>query len=78
MVAVRLACENIAEVHFHNGGGDGKQGIVNGDAGVAVASCVEDNAIGRKADFLKVVDNLALHIALEIADADVGITVAQR
>lgn len=77
MVTVVLAGEDVADVHLDSGCCYGGKGVVQGHAGVAVASGVDDDAVGREACLLYAVDELAFDVALVIAYLDVGKAVAQ-
>ena len=72
MVAILFASKNVAEVHLDGRGGDGKEGVAQSHAGVAIAAKVDDEAAGCEASALYVVDEFPLNIALEIANGDAG------
>ena len=77
MVAVFLAGEDVADMHFDGRCRNGSNGIVKGDAGVAVAAGIDYDAIGGKAHFVDVVDDFTLDVTLEITYLDVGIALAE-
>ena len=72
VAAVFLAGVDVADMHFDDGRGDGGNGIVDGDAGVAVATGVEDYAVGGEAHGLETVDEFAFDVALVVAYRHIG------
>ena len=56
MAAVFLAGVDVADMYLDHGRGDGSNGIVDGDAGVAVATGVEDDAVGGEAYRVEAID----------------------
>ncbi len=68
MSAVLFTGKDIANMHLNHGGGDGGDGIVDGDAGVAVAPSIEDDAVGSEAHLMEAVDEFPLDVALVVAD----------
>jgi len=53
-------------VYFHHGGFDSGNRIVNGDGGMGVSSCIQNNAIIGKANFLQGVNNFTFYVRLKI------------
>ena len=68
LVAERLTAVDIADVDLDHGGGDGGDGIGDGDRRVGVAAGVEHDAAVVKAHLLQPVDDFALDVALEDVD----------
>lgn len=68
MAAVLFTGKDIANMHLYHRGGNGSNSIVDGDAGVAVASCVEDDAVGGEAYFMEAINDFSLDVALVVAD----------
>lgn len=64
LVTERLAGVDVADVDFDHGGGDGGDGIGDGDRRVGVAAGVEDDAAVVKAHGLQAVHDFALDVAL--------------
>lgn len=62
---VIFAGKNIADVYFHHRRVDGSHRIGNRHGGMCVSSGIEDNAIVTEAHRMKLVDELAFHIALK-------------
>lgn len=63
---VIFARKNIADVYFHYRRSDGSYCISNRYRGMRVSSGIEDNAIVTEAHRMKLVDELAFHIALKV------------
>ena len=63
-VAEGFATVDVADVDFDHGGGNGGNGIGNGDRRVGVAAGIQDNAAIVKAHGLQAVYNLTLDVAL--------------
>ena len=77
MVAVFLAGEDVAKVHFDGWRRHGGEGVVKGDAGVAVATGVDDDAIGAETDLVYAVDDFAFDVALVVAYLHFGEALSQ-
>jgi len=78
MAAVLLTGIDIADMHLDDGSGDGGDSIVDSHAGVAVATGVEDDALGGKTHLVQAVDNLTLYVALEITYLYIRKTPSER
>ena len=72
LVAKGLALIEVADVHLDHRCRNGTDAVVQGDARVAVAACIEHHTIAVKAHRLQLVDEFALDIALEIIYLHVG------
>ena len=73
----RLALVHIRDMDLYNRAFQRADAVVQGHAGVCVSTGIEHDSIEGKAYFLHLVDKLALHIALVIADFEVRITSLQ-
>ena len=72
MATILLAGIDVADVDLDDGHGDGGYGIVDGDAGVAVAPSIEDDAVGGETHLMEAVDEFALDVALVVANLHIG------
>ena len=67
MVAELLALVHVADVHLHHGAFDGADAVEQGYGRVGVGSRIEHDAVGGEANLLHLVDELALDVALIVA-----------
>ena len=73
-MAVLLALMHIADMHLHDGAMERADAVEQGDARVGVGTGVEHDArtVGGEAHLLHLVDELALDVALVIAELHIG------
>lgn len=71
-MAEGLAGGRVAHVHLDNGAGDGRNGIAQGDGGMAKGATVQYDTVCREADLMELVDEGTLVVALEIAQLMLG------
>ena len=77
MATILLSGIDIADVHLDDRSGNGSDGIVDGHTGVAIASSIEDDAVGGEAHLMQTVDDFAFDIALVLAYLGFGETAMQ-
>jgi len=73
MMAELLALVYVGDMYLYHRALQTADAVLQGDAGVGVGSGVEHHAIVAEAYFLKLVDELALDVALIILYLDVGV-----
>lgn len=66
-MAEGFAGGRITHVDLDDGAGDGRNGIAQGDGGMAKGTPIQDDTVCREADLMQLVDEGALVVALEIA-----------
>ena len=76
-MAEGLALVDIGDMYLDDGGCDGTDGIVEGDAGVGVGSGIEDDAVGGEAVGVEAVDEVTLMVALVVVELYVGVLLAE-
>ena len=62
-----LALVHICDVHFHDGTAQRTYAIEQRNRRMRVGSCIENDAVAGKTDFLHLADKLTLYVALIIA-----------
>ena len=72
-MAESFARADIADVHFYDRSFQASDTVLQGHAGMRVGSRIEDYAVETESHFLHFVDELALYIALIVAELDVRI-----
>ena len=77
LVAERLTAVDVADVNLDHGGGDGSDGIGDGDRRVGVATGIQDDAAVVKTHLLQAVHNLPLDVALIDVDRVLGVALNQ-
>lgn len=77
LVAERLTAVDVADVNLDHGGGDGSDGIGDGDRRVGVATGIQDDAAVVKSHLLQAVHNLPLDVALIDVDRVLRIALNQ-
>jgi len=81
MMAELLALVDIGYMDLYNRAAQRTDAVLQGDAGVGIGTCIEYDAVARwllgEACLLHFVDQLALDVALVIADFHIGISVTQ-
>ena len=65
-MAERFALMDVADMHFHHGGSDAADAVAKGYAGVGVATCIEDDAVGVEPHFLQFVYEFTLYVGLKV------------
>ena len=71
-VAELLAGRDIGDMNLDNGGGDGCNGIAQGNRTMGIASAIEHHAIVVAGGLLQRVDQLPFVVGLEVVDLVVG------
>ena len=77
LVAERLTAVDIADVDLDHGGGDGGDGIGDGDRRVGVAAGIQEDAAVVKSHLLQAVHNLPLDVALIDVNLVLGVALNQ-
>ena len=77
LVAERFTAVDVADVNLYHGGGDGSDGIGDGDRRVGVAAGIQDDAAVVKTHLLQAVHNLPLDVALIDVDRVLWIALNQ-
>lgn len=77
MVAELLTLVNIGDMHLDNGCLQRADAVVQSHRSMCIGTCVEHDTVVCKAHLLHLVDQLTLHIALEILDVHVRIALPQ-
>jgi len=78
MVAERLTGIYVGYMHFHNRGGNRRNGIGNGQRCMGISSRVKNDAVGGKAHLVDFVDNCTFMVTLKIRQAQPGIRSPER
>ncbi len=72
-MAESLARANIADVHFYDRRLQASDAVLQSHAGMCIGTRIQDYAIEAEAHFLHFIDELALYVALIVAELDVRI-----
>ncbi len=73
MMAEGFPLVDVRDMDLYNRRLDSGDGVGQGDAGVGISPCIEDNPVVGKAYFVELINQLAFVIALEVVDFYIGI-----
>ena len=73
MVTELFALMDVADMDLNDGRFQRTDTVVQGNGSVCVGTSIQHNAVVGEADFLHLVDEFTLNVALEILDSDVRI-----